>query len=306
MNYYRMCGMNVAAGLELPGAAPLSGFSAAPDAIVQRGEVPHELQNATRSGPTWQVATSRVLLQVPGVARFLISDGSRIVFEPAPGRSDAELSIFVMGSAMGALLHQRGLLVLHAGAVVVDGKAALFCGHSGAGKSSLVAALCQSGRSFITDDIAVVQFHDGVPFIVPDGRRLKLWADAVERLSLTEYRGPAVREGIEKYWVNPPNPAPQARYPVGEVFFLREIRSQEPTHIERLSSVDTARSLRATAYRPRLPAAMDQEATWFTGCSALTRHIHAYSLTRQVPFDAADECLSMLDAHWRGAGHDLR
>ena len=41
----------------------------------------------------------------------------------APGASSRNVRVFLLGSAFGALLHQRGLLPLHANAVEVDGRA---------------------------------------------------------------------------------------------------------------------------------------------------------------------------------------
>lgn len=292
--------MNVAAGLDLPGAVSLPGFDQPVDAVVERGEVPHTLSDATRSGQTWQVAKTRLLLNVPGVARFLISEGNRVAFEPVPGRADEELSIFVMGSAMGALLHQRGSFVLHASAVVVNGKATLFCGRSGAGKSSLVAALSRAGHAFLTDDVSVVQFEDGQPSVIPDGRRLKLWSDTIDRLTLHEFRRSAVRSNIDKYWVSPPFSASHNRYPVNCAYFLQDAVQPERPGIYPLDARSALKALRANAYRPRLVSALNQEAEWFRACGAMARKINAYWFKRQLASDSLHESMAKLEAHWRG------
>jgi hypothetical protein len=136
---YRDAVLAVASEIELPGAVPTPGADAAA-ITVRAAPVPAALQDATARGATWQIAGKRFLFQVPGVARFLLSGGNEIVFEPAPGVDGGDVSIFLIGTVFGILLHQRGEIVLHASAVRVAGKAVLFCAPSGSGKSTLAAA----------------------------------------------------------------------------------------------------------------------------------------------------------------------
>lgn len=53
-------------------------------------------------------------------------------------------------------LRARGLVFLHAGAVVWRGRGILLPGRSGSGKSSLVAALLQAGAQYLSDELAVL------------------------------------------------------------------------------------------------------------------------------------------------------
>ena len=107
--------------------------------------------------------------------------------------------------------------MLHASAVHVNGKAVLFCGPSGAGKSTLAAALAQRGYPLVTDDLCAITLAPGAPPMVhPDGRQLKLWAQAIERLDLAERRGAPVRNRLEKFYVEPaalPDLCPSLRSP---------------------------------------------------------------------------------------------
>ena len=121
--------------------------------------------------------------------------------QTGPGISDHEVAGFVLGSAFGILLHQRGALVLHGAAVAKDSCAIAICGASGAGKSTLAAALCHRSCTLVTDDICVVgEDVNQRPMVFPDGRQLKLWKESIDWLDLAEFRGKAVREPFEKYY----------------------------------------------------------------------------------------------------------
>ena len=165
----------------LPGLNAMAIDRGRPDVTIRRRSVPVALEGASTSGPTWQIADKQFLLRIPNVARFLLSDGQEIAFEAEPGGDSGDIPIFILGTAFGILLHQREQIVLHASAVRVNGQAILFCGPSGAGKSTLAAALAQRGYRLITDDFCTVTVTAaGTPVIHPDGRQLKLWAQAIE------------------------------------------------------------------------------------------------------------------------------
>ncbi|MBL8209688.1 MAG: hypothetical protein JNK87_03200, partial [Bryobacterales bacterium] len=217
---YRVCGLDIMTPLELRSGAPqVSGENGA-DVHIARMAVPESLPDAGFRGPTWETSTSDILLRIPSIARLLMHEGREISYEMSPGASDSLLPLFLTGSALGAILHQRGEYVLHASAIAVDGGAMIFCGQSGAGKSSLVAALCAAGHPLLADDVCRVQFGRRGPMVIPDGRRLKLWRDTIAHLGLDAFRREQIRDGIEKYWVEPPAVADEA-LPLRGVFFLR-------------------------------------------------------------------------------------
>ena len=61
--------------------------------------------------PFLRMAPGDLRLQVEGIARFRVSGGHHIAFEPWQGDGDEQdLRTFLLGSAVGALLIQRGML----------------------------------------------------------------------------------------------------------------------------------------------------------------------------------------------------
>ena len=295
MNCYRIAGLAVASEIELPGAIA-AGLAAAPEVTVRTGAVPETLPQAEAHGPTWETAGSRFLLRIPRVGRFLITGGREIRFEPIG--SPGEIAIFLLGTVFGVLLHQRGQIVLHASAVRIAGKAVLFCGPSGAGKSTLAAALTQRGWPLVTDDFCALDFEEsGAPVVQSDGRQLKLWAHAIEHLSLEANRGAAVRDALQKFYVEPDLSHSEA-LPLGAVYVLREQRPPHAFGIVQPNVADAALLLRRHAYRPLLVRRMGQRADYFHAAAAMANAGGIFYLTRPLEFAALPDVLSALERHW--------
>ena len=192
--------------------------------------------------------------------------------------------------------------MLHASAVRVNGKAILFCGPSGAGKSTLAAALAQRGYPFITDDFcAVTVTEDGTPMVHPDGRQLKLWAQAIEKLDLKGRSGARVRSSLEKFYVDPGETHAEA-LPLGTLYALREARSPLPPGIAPANAVDAAVILRRLAYRPRLVNRMGQRVDYFHAATTIADKAGIFYLTRALDFAAMPDVVADLERHWRSLG----
>lgn len=300
LHCYRVAGLTVASEIELLGAIPAQHTSA-PAVTVRAAAVPASLPDATKKGATWQIAGDRFLFQVPDVARFLLSGGREIVFEAAPGIAPADVAVFLTGTVFGILLHQRGEIVLHASAVRVAGKAVLFCGPSGAGKSTLAAALAQRGFPSVSDDLCAITLAGAVPMVQPDGRHLKLWAQAIDKLGLAERRGAAVRNRLQKFFVEPAVALAEP-LPLGAVYALREARPPHKAGIERPNVVDAALLLRRNAYRPQMVNRMGQKAGYFRAATAIANVAGIFHLTRALNFAVMPEGVNSLEQHWLDIG----
>jgi hypothetical protein len=298
---YRISGLSVVSDLVLPGLAEV-GDGTGTAVTIRAAAVPETLDDAAERGPSWEFAADRFLLCIPGLARFLLTRGREITYEPLPGVPREELAIFVLGTVFGILLHQRDQITLHASAVLVGGKAVLFCGPSGAGKSTMAAALGQRGYPLITDDVCAIVFDpDGRALIQPDGRQLKLWTQAIERLDLAAARGDAVRHRFEKFYVEPDQAVPHA-VPVGAIYALAEARPPDAPGIEQPNLVDAALIFRRNAYRPLLVRRMRQKSAYFQAAASVAAAAGIFRLTRPLDFARLPEVIGWLEQHWREIG----
>lgn len=115
------------------------------------------------------------------VGTFLIRGGREVLISPEPGVEDALIRLFLMGPVLAILLHQRGILVLHASVMEIGGQAVGFMGEKGWGKSTTAAALHARGHALVADDIlAVIPDAAGVPMAQPGPPHFKLWPEAAK------------------------------------------------------------------------------------------------------------------------------
>lgn len=172
---YGLFGLVISSELTLPELveAPSRGKA---DVLIRLGAV------AAPPGLTPGVheLDSGVLIVVKGCARFLVSEGREIIVEPEPEASPKNVRLFLLGSALGLLLHQRKLLPLHANSIEIDGKAIVFMGPSGVGKSTLAAWFHDREFRILADDVSVVDFDpEGFPMVHPGLPRLRLWEEVL-------------------------------------------------------------------------------------------------------------------------------
>ena len=307
MYNYLISGLPVSSEIELPGAIATAGQTEDSAVSIRYASVAAALDDAAVSGeiargPTWEMAGETFLLRVPRVARFLITAGREIALELEPDSTARDAAGFVLGTAFGILLHQRGAMVLHGAAAAKDGRAMAICGVSGAGKSTLAAALCREGYSFVTDDICVIGLNAArEPVVWPDGRQLKLWAQSIKRLDLGERRGEAVRDSFEKYYVTPCDRALD-RPRLSAIYVLREARPPFQEGLERLTLPDALRRLDYEAYRPGLRAKIGQRPEMLSYAATVLGHAKVFMLSRPRGFEHLPETVAALNAHWDALG----
>lgn len=146
---------------------------------------------------------ARFVFGVPEIARYNIS-AEEIVVYAVEHADPLAVQVFLWGSAVGTVLHKHGILPLHGSTVrLPDGTAAVFCGHSGAGKSTTLSALGQRGLACVADDVSAIHFDaQGQAWVYPGLPRTKLWGHALAQLGMIQ--GQQIRAGIDKYYVDVP------------------------------------------------------------------------------------------------------
>ena len=276
--HYRIFGIQIGSALPLP--APTITPESPDDVRIVFGKTPESIENPLFKGVRAQARTGEFLLTVDNVARYHVRDGNRITITPDTNAHEDDILIFLMGSAMGALLHQRDILVLHAGAVAVNGRSVLFSGISGTGKSTLTACFHQKGHPFLADDLCAISTENGVPAVMTGFPRLKLWADALEKLEQDRQSLQSVRWGdrLEKYFM-PVETDNTPTVPVTDVFILHTTNT-ETLSITELKGSEKINALVDNTYRLNFLKGFDGKTRHFHQCVRLGSEVRVHKVVR--------------------------
>lgn len=196
MFLYSAYGLTIESTFRLPelhgGSVPTT-----PDVMIRQGHVGEFRSNI--EGRNHRADLKEIRFQYDSVGRFKVSAGSEVVVEPDPECDDDLLRACLLGPIIAALLHQRGYLVLHASAVLINGIATLFLGAKGWGKSTLAAFLQARGHTLLADDVVAVKISGSTKIqVLPGSPQLKLWPSAVAYLGLNLDGMPRLHPHLDK------------------------------------------------------------------------------------------------------------
>ncbi|GAB5445412.1 hypothetical protein [Gymnodinialimonas sp.] len=198
-HHYQAYGLSIDSDLELPELLPDAARATPVGALVTiRAESvpPAGLEGATHTTEHLQCTPKSVWLNIPNVGRMIIRDGCEIGYELAAGVTYANMRVYLLGSGLGTLLIQRGLIVMHGNAIDM-GTGCLTCvGLSGVGKSTTATGMMQRGYPLIADDVCPV---DAQRRVIPGMPHVKIWQETADALGILTPDLPAVAPDLPKY-----------------------------------------------------------------------------------------------------------
>ncbi len=276
MNHYRAFGLNIASEIDCPVLLQRLVAEAC-DVLICRGSVPAQ--------PLADEA--QLSFDIKGVARYWIQHGKTITVDYADDVDFDALWLYLLGSAMGAVLHQRGFLVLHGNAIVVTPQAAVvFVGPSGIGKSTLAEGFRQQGYALLTDDVSAVYFDEKQqPWVVPGYPALKLWQESADHFNHDTSALKPISNRETKFhvpFINEYCPQPVPLKAVVEL--VLDFPSGVP---QKLTGAAGFAMINDNIYRPQYVSKLKRQSAHFQQCVTLCKHTALYRITRpQWPLTA--------------------
>jgi len=273
-------------GLGIHSVLPLPEFKAAPeveaDVVIRLGNVRQSLPDIPAQTGFHMTATPKeACLFWDRLGTFLVRSGREIIVEPYPGAEEKLIRLPLWGAVLAVLLHQRGLLVLHASAVAINGDAVAFIGEKGRGKSTTAATIYARGHKLLSDDVVALDVSDSEdPMVLSGIPQFKLWPEAVSSLGDDPELLPQIFSGCEKRVRRVADRFSQKPLPLKGIYSLStgprpEIKVLPPQE----AIVQLIRNSYVARFGKRLLHGVGA-ATHFRQCTSLVNRIPVYSLDR--------------------------
>jgi hypothetical protein len=267
--FYRLHGLSVVSDRAIPGLsaiesvdAPDLTFRFGPAPFPSSGTVEHWFKGAVdRDGRPVLIATRAFdgeflrLAYCDGITFTIDRAAATIWIDVAADRTSADVPTYLLGPIIGLVLRLRGLTGLHASAVQIDGRAVVFTGPAGAGKSTLAGAFAVRGFPVMADDTIVLRPH-GREWTVSSGYpRLRLWPESAEALMAAGGRDgflpPGVSGSMSRYHLDLLSPGrhfSESTAPLGVVYLLGDVSAENVTSVAPVSPADALIALVANTY----------------------------------------------------------
>lgn len=236
---------------------PLSSTPVVPDIVIEFGSLPEGI--AQEPGSLLRSGTAISVRLIEAGYYFAYADGyeflvshaaNRVVASLPPGGTLEDASTYLLGPVMGWVLRLQGFVALHASAVVVEGKAIVFCGGPGAGKSTTAAAFAQRGIPVLAEDITALDTSGDRLAVLPGYPRVNLWPESASALCGSAESLPAITPTWAKRYLPLDS---QSRFhttpaELAAIYLIRERRPDVDPRIESIPEVEAAVALAANTY----------------------------------------------------------
>jgi hypothetical protein len=237
---------------------------------------------------------------IDAVADFEVRAGKLITVWPVAGAAQKDIEGFLFGPVWATLCHQRGVLPLHASAILSDGRITAFAGRSGAGKSTTAALMHSLNYQLFADDIVPITFNeDSEPGAWPYLRRLKLQGDSILQLALTA--GEPVSEMLDKdkykYFVYPKYAADDKWSRLERLYLLEIDADSSENSIDRIGGAEAVSALVEHTYHFDFIEGSRQFNDHLAFCTRLASKIAVYRLRRPSLLGDGKKLRSLIGAH---------
>ena len=298
--HYRcsLYGLGVVANSRIPGVPPSTIESE--DIRISLGSLPAWLQTVSAT----QIETSyvadyksecgepalRVFRVLDGAYyRFCYADQTEFVLDKAGTEVWAkwcepltleDTATYLLGPVMGFVMLLRGVVCLHASAVVVGDEAIALIGRAGSGKSTTAAAFANLGYSILAEDVVTLDDRGDHFFVRPGYPCIRLWPTAVKALYGSETHLPRLTPNWDKCYLDLSESFQREPLRLGAIYHLGERRDDDAApFVQTLDQADGLMSLVANTYATKL---MDKQmrAREF---ELLTRVLNHVPLRRVTP-----------------------
>lgn len=186
---------------------------------------------------------------------------------------------YILGPIIALVSAFHEFIPLHASGLVVRNISMLLLGNSGSGKSTLLYEILKKHKGFyFSDDLVLAKKQNNLVTVVPSYPEIKLWQDAVDRLSADKIC--PVYHKINKYYIKDENRFLNQHTTPNILIFL-QTSTQSDIQVDKVSGSQKWLYLNAMIYRKLWIESVFQK-EMFEVLSQLSNQCIAYKIVRPL------------------------
>lgn len=296
INSYKIYGLNIKSEIEIEEFDKLEEIHEENVVTITYSKIEKEIKDEIEKGSKIEILKDKIWFHIPNIATYLISNGSEIKVEVCEGADMKLMKVYLMCSCLGFIMLQRNMVAIHGGVIEIDGKAMIFTGDRGAGKSTLTTALRQRGYKFISDDVAAINFDEKVPYVMPGFPYQKLCEDAMDNMGYDKEKCTSFMSDKHLKYMVPAhdefinNPT--------ELFGICELTVDDvdKVTIEEYKGSEKLNKIIENIYRGEYIKYLGgMNPVYFKKCLDIAKHIKFYKITRPRNKFTVDEQIELIE-----------
>lgn len=274
---YYMMGMNIFSEIELPGIVRHAEHFDVNIILNKVDMGSHVIQEEKNY---YFMKENEFVCDINNTAKFKITGGNLIQIELYE-QADMELvTVYLLGTCMGVLLLQKGMVAMHGSTIVIDQQAIIITGQCGAGKSTLSTALRLRGYPLLSDDISPIMIPDcGTIMSAPAFPKQRICHDTAVMLGIdTKHLDKACSEDF-KYSLDIREMF--LDHPV-ELFGIIQVQpgDVEEASLTELTRFEKVELIKSNIFCKEFYSRADFRPSYFKKILDLANNIHTYRLIR--------------------------
>lgn len=297
--YYRLYNLNIKSDFylselshsEYPGLNNI-------DVNIICGKCPESISNIKVSNYYYTVSDKEAIFTTNECGKFYIKNGDTIIIEPIEIPNYQHLKSYLLSRSFAILLFQRNTVALHGSSILFDDNIYTFCGRSGAGKSSLSAALTIEGYKMLSDDLSVVEFDNNKkPLIYSGFAQHKLCADTIDYFNISPDSLIKVDHNINKFAIPTDNCFVNESYPLSIIIEITVDYKNENNNLVTITELTGEKKLQAifrNTFKPEMLSDIGLNIQYLNQCLNIAKNIKVFKLSRPKGIFTLKEQISLI------------
>ena len=299
MFFYQAYGLNIRSELKLP---ELITGGTGQDLSIEIGKLnlPDNLERTKIKRQNIELlyggSAKAAYLRWQGIATLCARGSNTLIVDRDFKQINRQrLNLYILSEALGLILYQRGLFLLHASAIKIGDRAVVFAGMPGAGKSTTAAAFARAGHTVLADDLVAIDLSDsGQPLVYPAFPQLKIWAATAKGLGYDFSSLPKLFPRSHKRVIRDRDGFSLQPLPLSAIYFLE---SAEDLKLELIQ--DTKAFMLLARFFP-LPSSILQASeleTHFRQCMQLINRVELWKISNPQTFATLNNLIALISPH---------